>query len=110
MAKIIRTLSGRGNDIHYEYVDGKVKILWGKAKLSIEQEVFNKVLNSYLIDKDQWYPLGASMTEPIKGGLGEYLRDYKQFSPRYASVIGAIMYNEGKINYKGKGKIMLKRI
>ena len=50
------------------------------------------------------------MDNPIKGGLGEYLLMNHGLSPRYASVIGAIMYECGLVNFRGKGKIDLKKI
>lgn len=36
-------------------------------------------MNNFFIDKEKWYPLGAGMTDSVKGGLGEYLNYRKRF-------------------------------
>ena len=61
--------------------------------------------------KTKWYILGAGMTDPIKGGLGEYIqKNFKPLSPRHASAIAAIMVKEQLLDYKGLKPILLKRV
>lgn len=110
MGKIIKPLSGRGKDIYYKYVDNEIKIKWGDTNLKISKEILDDILKNFFIDADNWYPLGASMTNPIKSGLGKYLLIKQNLSPRYASLIASIMYDKGLINYKMKGRIDLKKI
>lgn len=50
------------------------------------------------------------MTEPIEGGLGKFLLENHKLSPRYASLIAAVMVNESLLSFKGKKPIMLKKI
>lgn len=58
-----------------------------------------------------WYPLGASMDNPMQNGLGMFLEDnFKMLSPRHASAIAAILVNENLITFKGKKPILLKKL
>ncbi|WMM26674.1 hypothetical protein RBU61_08345 [Tissierella sp. MB52-C2] len=50
------------------------------------------------------------MTAPMNKGLGEFLLENYKLSPRYASLIAAMMVNERLIEAKGKKTIMLKKI
>ena len=108
--KMIRPLSGRGKDIYYKYNNDRIEVKWGEMKFFIEKGIINEVLNDFFIDKEKWYPLGASMTDPIKGGLGEFLSIKRGLSPRHASVVASIMYDQKLVDYKMKRRIDLKRI
>lgn len=60
---------------------------------------------------DKWYPLGADMVSPMPGGLGVFIQSrYKDLSPRHASAIAALMYQEGFIDYKDGKPILLRKI
>lgn len=50
------------------------------------------------------------MTDPIKGGLGEYIDQYTLLSPRHASAIAAIMVNERHLTFKGIKPILLRKL
>lgn len=49
------------------------------------------------------------MTEPIKGGFGEFISNYPALTPRHASAIAAIMVNEGDLNYRCSKLIELRK-
>lgn len=80
MMKKTKPLSGRGEDIYYKYLDDKIQIKWGKSILSIDKEIIDNILDNFFIDDDKWYSLGAGMTQPVKGGLGEYLLNEKKLN------------------------------
>lgn len=65
---------------------------------------------NFFIDHEKWYPQGACSNNPQKSGLREYLAFKHGFTPRYASAIAAIMFNEGLIQFRGIRPIELKRI
>ncbi len=68
-------------------------------------------MKKYFLDFKTWYPLGASMTNPLKGGLGEYLnKNYPKLNPRYASVLAAIMVKEGLIENKNLKPILIRKL
>ena len=46
----------------------------------------------------------------MKDGLGEYITKEHKLNPKQASVIAAIMYKEGLIEFRGKKPIELKKI
>lgn len=108
---IIRPLSGNGKDISYVKELKGISVKWGNIVFEIDVSLYNKILNEFFIDTDKWYLLGASMTVPIRGGLGEYVSKIStSFNPRYASAIAAIMVNEKHLIHKGIKPIELKRI
>ena len=104
-------LSGRGKEIIYKKNNDNFEITWGRDKFKITKKLINDILVNYFIDHETWYPLGASMDQPMRGGLGKFVRDnIKGLSPRHATAIAAVMYNEGFIEVKGKRPIMLRKI
>lgn len=110
MKEQISTLNGHDKNIEYEIVNDMYKIQWGKQVLTLTQIDLQMILDKYFVDENNWYPLGASMTKPMNGGLGEFLKEnFKKFTPRDASVIAAIMCNENLISAKGKKPILLKK-
>lgn len=105
----IKTLSGRGKDITYNKTKKYIEVQWGETSFKFEYKIYSEILNNFFSDADKWYLLGASMTDPIKGGLGEFVSQYPSLSPRHASAIAAIMVNEGDLNYRGSKLIELKK-
>jgi len=105
--KKIKTLSGVGSEIKYEH---GFCIKWGKTKFSISDGNVDDILKHFFKNKNKWYPLGASETEPMQGGLGEYMYEFPNLNSRHASAIAAIMCEEKMIEAKGKKPILLKKI
>jgi len=110
MKKKISTLARDKLNIEYELIDGKFKINWDDKTFYISNEEINAILDVFFCDKRKWYPLGATFDKPMKGGLGEFLRDeLRGFTPRYASAVAAILVNEGYLIAKGRRPIYLRR-
>jgi hypothetical protein len=108
---VIKPLSGRGKDILYINRNNGKDVIWGQTHFFISNELITQILNNYLVDPSRWYPLGADMTRPISGGLGEYINNLcSSFSPRHATAIAAIMHNEKLIAFKNAKPILLKRM
>lgn len=104
-------LSGRGKEITYSLSESNWIVKWSRTKFTIEESCIQKILDEFFIDKEVWYPLGASMDCPIQDGLGCYLKNnYKSYSSRHASAIAAILVNENKLTFKGNKPIYLKKI
>lgn len=104
-------LSGKGKKIYYELTNNLIKVKWGKLRFNISQNIVNNILKDFFIDSKTWYILGAGMTDPIKGGLGEYIqKNFKPLSPRHSSAIAAIMVKEQLLDYKGLKPILLKKV
>lgn len=110
--KITMPLSGRGKPVLYSVTaEGIYSLKWGNISFIITREQVNKILQEYFRERDEWYPLGASMTEPIPGGLGEFIqREIPPLGPRHASAIAAMMVNEVWLEAKGKNPITLRRV
>lgn len=104
-------LSGCGTEIIYEKEYKEWDVKWGTINFKIKYEYLADIMNDFFVDSNEWYPLGASMDKPIKGGLGEYVKDNIPFlTPRHASAIAAILYNENLISVKGKKPLYLKKV
>ena len=115
----INTLSKIGTEefnIYYTINDNETFIEWGTSKHTISNSIYKVILKEFLVNEHGWYSLGASMTNPTEGGLGLFIKNNsmriinRTLSPRYASLIAAIMYNEGWIDYKGKRSIKIRKI
>ncbi len=107
----IYPLSGNGKLIFYESKEYDLIIKWGNQKIKISIDLVNDIMKNYFVDFKVWYPLGAGMTNPLKGGLGEYLNNnYPQLNPRYASVLAAIMIHEGLIEAKDLKPILIRKL
>lgn len=107
----ILPLSGRGNPIKWQgrFGETELKIYWGQTftfNLNVKQQ--NMILNDYFAT-DNWYPLGASMDNPTKGGLGEYMQNKFNKNPRTASAIAAILVYLQIIEYKVNRTIYLRK-
>ncbi|MFH1877792.1 MAG: hypothetical protein ABH883_03200 [Candidatus Omnitrophota bacterium] len=99
-----------GEKITWEDNTGEKRICWGKTKFSFSEAEINNVLQEFFKNKNTWYPLGASMTAPMSGGLGKYIQGrYPSLTPRHASAIAAIMQHEKQIESRGKRPIELKK-
>lgn len=104
-------LSGKGKLITYSVTDEEWIIEWAKLEFTLEKSYIKIILESFFSNKDEWYPLGASMDNPMQNGLGMFLRDnFKMLTPRHASAIAAILVNENLITFKGKKPILLKKL
>lgn len=105
--KKTRPLSGLGNEIRYEH--GYI-IKWRKTKFTVPDTLIDEILENFFTDKNKWYPLGASETDPMPKGLGSFVNSKsRKLNPRYASAIAAIMYEEKLIEAEGKRPILLKK-
>jgi hypothetical protein len=103
-------LSGRGKPITCNYVVGGRSIYWGSIGFKVSDALITELLNNYFRE-NKWYPLGADMTNPMPGGLGEYLQlNYSSLTPRHASAIAAIMVEERLLKSRGSKPIELKKI
>lgn len=110
--KLTMPLSGRGKPVMY-WVDeeGGCSVQWGNISFMVTLENIKKILCEYFRDNREWYPLGASMTQPVTGGLGEYIQEkFPPMGPRHASAIAAVMVNEGWLVAQGKNPIKLRKI
>jgi hypothetical protein len=71
----------------------------------IEKEFIDKIRNKF---KNKTVPGGFCMTNPIRGGFGEWIQDNSSLSPRHGSHIAAVLRDLGIINNSyGKKPIML---
>ena len=108
--KILSPLSGSGEPISWENHSGEIHVIWGHTRFSFKNELIDDILKNYFKNATIWYPLGASMDNPIEGGLGEYVQSKTKLTPRYASAIAAIMVHENLLGTKGKKPIKLKLV
>ena len=107
--RMIMPLSGRGKEIRYRIVPAGYDVVWGEAKFMINIEIVDQLMNDFFSD-NEWEKLGASMTRPIPGGMGEYISSLKyQLTPRHASAIAAILVEEGYLIDQGAKPICLKK-
>jgi hypothetical protein len=108
---VIKPLSGRGKDIRYINDHSGKAVIWGQTQFFISNDLIAQILNSYFVDPNRWYPLGADMIRPISGGLGEFINNTcSSLSPRHATAIAAVMHNEKLIAFKNAKPILLKRM
>lgn len=109
--KSVLPLSGNGKLITYSIYDEEWIIVWGKLKFTLKKSCIQIILDEFFMNKDEWYPLGASMDNPMPNGLGMFIRDnFKTLSPPHASAIAAILVNENILTFKGKKPILLKKL
>jgi len=103
-------LSGRGKQIYYTNYESGRKVAWGSMYFDLPDALIDDILDNFFVELNKWYPLGASMTEPIKNGLGKYIQErVPPFTPRHASAIAAIMVQDNLIDFRGKKPIELKK-
>ena len=109
--KSVLPLSGNGKLITYTVSEEEWMIEWAKLKFTLEKSCIQRILDGFFINVDEWYPLGASMDNPMPNGFGMFIRDnFKMLSPRHASAIAAILVNENILTFKGKKPILLKKL
>lgn len=106
---LLLPLSGSGKPISWENYSVGRQVIWGNTKFQLPNELIDDILMNYFKNSTLWYDLGASMDDPIKGGLGEYIQNKTTLTPRHASAIAAIMVYENLIEAKGKKPIKLRK-
>ena len=105
-------LSGHGAPIHWKETEDQdgLEITWGKTIFNITNDQIDLILDTFFKD-DEWYPLGAGMTNPTPGGLGEFVKNnLYPLTPRYASAIASILVYMGEIESEGLNPIYLRII
>jgi hypothetical protein len=103
----IKPLSGNGASIFWN--EEHSVVIWGDLRFKLNDQIVNDIYRIFFKD-GKWHPLGASMTNPTKGGLGVFVAThFAGLSPRHASAIAALMAKEGLIVHSGKKPILLKR-
>lgn len=77
-----------------------------KGRPFVSSDCYQKILSHF---KGQTVPLGASVTDPITGGLGEFVRDNcgHNLTPRHASHIAAVLRDHGHLTITGVKPVML---
>jgi len=104
-------LSGSGQPICWQNHKRGKRVYWGTICFDLPDELIDDILDNYFKDFEAWYPLGASMTVPTSGGLGEYIqKNFSRLTPRHASAIAAIMVRNNSIECRGKKPIELRRL
>jgi len=104
-------LSGRGKPIYWQSHYGGRRVHWGTIRFHLSDRLTNDILNDYFRDRRTWYPLGASMTNPVRGGLGEYVqKNFPSLTPRHASAIAAILVQDNLIESRGNRPIELRKL
>lgn len=106
----ILPLSGNGKTIKvFQGTTGR-QVEWGSTIFSVSDEIVRTVLEEFFVHPNEWYPLGASMTDPDLRGLGFFIwKKYPSLTPRHASAIAAIMVHEGFLVSRGIRPIDLKK-
>jgi len=83
----------------------------GAIRFHLSDRLTNDILNDHFRDRRTWYPLGAYMTNPLRGGLGEYVqRNFPSLTPRHASAIAAILVQDNLIESRGNRPIKLRKL
>lgn len=105
-----RPLSGRGAEIELESDGPLLQVWWGATGFVVPGTLIRDVLEDYFGDGDHWKPLGAGMTEPTVGGLGEFVRDRSALTPRHASALAAILVADGRLESRRQRPIELRKV
>lgn len=106
-----QTLGSKGKRTWFEY-QGNVKqgtTLSFSGKPFISPKLYNAALRSF---SNQTIKGGFSMTDPIPGGFGEWIRDNsskysRRLTPRHGLFISAILVNEGYIRSSLIGNLII---
>jgi hypothetical protein len=97
----------KGNEIFGEDEGNYYYVRWSKTHLAFPKKLLEDV-NTNFLKTSEWYPLGSSMTKPIPRGLGDYIQNHQhiweQHSPRFASMIAAIMVHKKMITFRKNGR------
>ncbi|HIY54508.1 MAG TPA: hypothetical protein H9832_11225 [Candidatus Agathobaculum merdavium] len=107
--KRISTLARKNNNILYCCVQNEILVQWSKMNFSFTEDMLYTILQEFFSDGAEKV-MGASMTDPPKDGFGWYLYNrFPHYSPRHASVIAAIMYDLGLLDYRVKKAVYLRK-
>lgn len=107
---VFKPLSGRGRSIRANREEAGWSLLWGSYHFTLTDSLVADILANFFVDPHHWYPLGASMTDPMPNGLGSFLRRRcPRLNPRQASLIAALMAKEQLLECRGLKPIELKR-
>jgi len=107
---VVMPLSGRGTPVAVTRTDMGFHVVWGNLAFYVEQQLVREILEEFLVDKNSWYPLGASMTNPPPDGLGSFLaKRAPGLTPRHASAIAPLLRHEGLVESRGVKAIELRR-
>ena len=100
-------LSGRGNQIKYSGSLEKGFIcMWGGQDIKFSSNLLQDLLNNFRGMNE--FKLGAErMGTGGAGSLGVWLKDEHTICPQNASLLGAILVNEGLFTARGKKPIYL---
>jgi hypothetical protein len=108
--QILFPLSGRGEPIRCSDSDDGRQVTWGKTKFYLSNEMVDQIVICFFENDRSWYKLGASMTKPTPGGLGEFINNtFDKLTPRHASAIAAIMVQDDLIEFRGHRPIELRK-
>jgi len=81
-------------------------IKWKKTNLAFLRALLDDIYKNFF-KTNNWYSLGADMTNPPVGGLGDYIQNHQhiweQHSPRFASMLAAIMVHSNQIIFRRNG-------
>ncbi|MDO9035512.1 MAG: hypothetical protein Q7U51_09950 [Methanoregula sp.] len=101
-------LSGinRGSEINAEEVGEFYDIHWKNTHLMFPKKLLDDIRIRFF-KTSEWYPLGASMTNPPQNGLGYFIQNHQRVweahSPRFSSMLAAIMVHKKMIDFRKKG-------
>jgi hypothetical protein len=104
-------LSGKGEILDYQQTDAGYNVQWGDTSFQITTAVIKVLQESFFQPPNTWKPLGASMTNAMAGGMGEFIKNLNiGLTPRHASAIAAILVNENQIEFQAGRPILLRWI
>lgn len=107
--KRISTLARVKNNILYCRMQEGIFVQWSEMNFSVSETTLNTILQEFFSDGEEKM-LGASETDPPKGGFGWYLHErFPQYTPRHASAIAAIMCDLGLLDYRVKRAVYLRK-
>ena len=100
-------LSGRGAEIQYTgNLKGGFSCKWGSQYIELKPDFLQDILNNFSGRGE--VKLGAEQGgSGGTGSFGIWLNDKHNLNPRFASVIAALLVNEGLVTSRGKNPIYL---
>lgn len=100
------TLSGQGKPIKYSRLSGVYHVLWGKTFAVFDEDLVDALFIEFA---ETEVKLGADMSNSPEGSIGYWLKSEYNLSPRFASVLMAILKSEGQVTAAWHGRsIMIK--
>lgn len=76
----------------------------------VRENLVKDVLEDFFRDGKQWYLLGAGMTAPTPGGLGQFISNHSTLTPRHASALAAILVADGLLEFRSQSPIELRKV